>query len=261
MSSAAAAVSAHLSPRDLNLSVDGRPFAHSTSLILAALPYLHNAGWRVAEQVCNAWRSELHSARHGIACIMCEKKAVPPRRVLMDGCTFCRECHIAGMREFELFRLSRSAVRPASIPNQVHEQLWIGDQDSGRDLAFLREHAIGRVILAGRRLHSCHHPDQLAYLELQIDDSLEENLITHVDDCLRFIAEGAAHGHATLVHCASGISRSGGIVVAFLMHHGRLSFDDALAEAKRVRPRIWPNSNFALQLRRWGERNGLERQQ
>ena len=54
-----------------------------------------------------------------------------------------------------------------------------------------------------------------------------------------------------LVHCAQGMSRSGTVVVGYLMWKERLSYVTALAHAQRARPVVEPNPGFALQLQDW----------
>jgi hypothetical protein len=54
-----------------------------------------------------------------------------------------------------------------------------------------------------------------------------------------------------LVHCRQGISRSGAIIVAYLMRSFSLNYDTAVAIAQTCRPAIQPNSGFADQLRLW----------
>lgn len=54
-----------------------------------------------------------------------------------------------------------------------------------------------------------------------------------------------------LIHCVQGISRSGAIVVAYLMRTRSLDYEFALANARAFRSVITPNSGFADQLRLW----------
>jgi len=53
------------------------------------------------------------------------------------------------------------------------------------------------------------------------------------------------------VHCTQGISRSGAIVVAYLMRTLSLNYTSALALARESRPLISPNEGFEYQLRVW----------
>ena len=47
-----------------------------------------------------------------------------------------------------------------------------------------------------------------------------------------------------LVHCAAGVSRSGAIVLAYIMYKEKLSFEDAWEYAKQNRRKIYPNLSF-----------------
>ena len=49
---------------------------------------------------------------------------------------------------------------------------------------------------------------------------------------------------AVLVHCAAGVSRSGGIILAYLMWKMLWSFDNAWLYARTKRPKIYPNKGF-----------------
>ncbi|KAF2195188.1 phosphatases II [Zopfia rhizophila CBS 207.26] len=54
-----------------------------------------------------------------------------------------------------------------------------------------------------------------------------------------------------LVHCLQGVSRSGAVIVAYLMRTRSLDYESALALARGSRSVITPNSGFADQLRLW----------
>ncbi|KAL2868179.1 dual specificity protein phosphatase family protein [Aspergillus lucknowensis] len=54
-----------------------------------------------------------------------------------------------------------------------------------------------------------------------------------------------------LVHCNQGISRSGAVVVAYIMKCRSLPYNDALRLARQSRSLITPNIGFEYQLRIW----------
>lgn len=56
-----------------------------------------------------------------------------------------------------------------------------------------------------------------------------------------------------LVHCHQGISRSGTVVVAYLMRRDHKDLQDALAEVRSRRRWVKPSDNFMNQLRIWQE--------
>lgn len=77
----------------------------------------------------------------------------------------------------------------------------------------------------------------------------------HLDAAVDFIHTSIAGGNGdVLVHCASGISRSGSIAIAYMLRQGNYaSYDDAWQAARDRRSVIHPNSGFAQQLRHYAE--------
>lgn len=58
-----------------------------------------------------------------------------------------------------------------------------------------------------------------------------------------------ASGKNVVVHCAQGKSRSGAVIVAYLMYRLKLDADAAVGYAQKRRPVLEPNANFMRQLR------------
>jgi dual specificity phosphatase 12 len=94
------------------------------------------------------------------------------------------------------------------------------------------------------------------------DDALAD-LLSVLDEACSFITE-ALHPTTNndekkepstvrvLVHCLQGISRSGAIVVSYIMKSLNMQYVDALDLARKYRPNITPNLAFAEQLDVWG---------
>jgi hypothetical protein len=58
-----------------------------------------------------------------------------------------------------------------------------------------------------------------------------------------------------LVHCAAGVSRSGSVVIDYVMHALGLDFQAAKTLVRSSRPEVRPNASFERQLDkcpRWG---------
>ncbi|CAI6311361.1 unnamed protein product [Periconia digitata] len=118
---------------------------------------------------------------------------------------------------------------------------------------------------------------RISHLHIDIQDNPMEDLLVCLDGLCAWIAHALAasntadrsldplngvqnHGEVkaprssnVLVHCVMGVSRSGAIIVAYIMRALNLSYDDALALARMARRRIAPNNGFAEQLRVWKE--------
>jgi dual specificity phosphatase 12 len=93
------------------------------------------------------------------------------------------------------------------------------------------------------------------------DDALAD-LLSVLDEACAFITnalhpttnndeEKESSTGRVLVHCLQGISRSGAIVVSYIMKSLNMQYTDALDLARKYRPIITPNLAFAEQLDLW----------
>ncbi|XP_034071307.1 dual specificity protein phosphatase 12 [Gymnodraco acuticeps] len=79
-------------------------------------------------------------------------------------------------------------------------------------------------------------------------DEVCSDLLSHMDDCFRFIQEAVDGGGAALVHCQAGRSRSATIITSYLMKKHQLSFTEASLRLKAAKPDVQMNSGFEEQL-------------
>ena len=94
----------------------------------------------------------------------------------------------------------------------------------------------------------------IQFLHLDIEDNPYEDLLMSLDGLCAWLEDAlrTSKGQAgVLVHCIQGISRSGAVVIAYLMRAHNIGFYEALHVAQRSRPLIHPNSGFSEQLRLW----------
>jgi hypothetical protein len=75
--------------------------------------------------------------------------------------------------------------------------------------------------------------------------------LTWLREQVGFIDSERAAGHTVFVHCRNGISRSGFVVVAYLMRREGWSRDEALAFVRKRRPGVRPNAAFLQLLLEW----------
>ncbi len=178
-------------------------------------------------------------------CILCN---LLPKQLTFDGMPICGTCNTNIIHQF--IEYSEKRVPRKSQAVEIDEAVFIGDEDSARNPEDLQEKGIQNILIAGAYMHAWHK-DRFKYKQIHINDSLEENLLAHLDSALTFLLTSPGK---TLVHCGAGVSRSGSIVVAYLMKKYHLSYDEALALARSKSPRIRPNSSFERQLREWGSK-------
>jgi len=95
------------------------------------------------------------------------------------------------------------------------------------------------------------HSSTLFFVSLLSHDTDTADLHPHFQPACHFIRTALDAGHAALVHCQQGISRSAAIATAFLIRQHGLSLRDAYVRVKSSRPTVKVNANFLKQLIRW----------
>jgi hypothetical protein len=96
----------------------------------------------------------------------------------------------------------------------------------------------------------------IEHLHIAIEDNPYEDLIMCLEGLNGWIENALNSGagkHVVLVHCLQGQSRSGAVVVAYLMRALSFDYDAALSLARKYHAASAPNPGFADQLRLWQE--------
>jgi len=92
--------------------------------------------------------------------------------------------------------------------------------------------------------------DDFIYHTLEIRDSMDQNLISVIPECLRFIDEAINAGGTVLAHCNGGIALAPAIVVGYIMTKYNWSFENALSYVQSKRYCVSPMS-FQVQLKEY----------
>eukprot|EP00041_Stephanoeca_diplocostata_P017086 m.339974 g.339974 ORF g.339974 m.339974 type:complete len:215 (+) comp20588_c0_seq17:275-919(+) len=91
-------------------------------------------------------------------------------------------------------------------------------------------------------------PDIFTYLVFDISDEATENILQHIDEVSRFLDNAISTGGKVLMHGNAGISRSGSLLIAYIMRKYQLSYSKALQAVQLRRFCVSPNQGFAAQL-------------
>jgi len=95
-------------------------------------------------------------------------------------------------------------------------------------------------------------PLDLCYLKLNWSDDITQPILPDLPRAFAAIDLAKEEGGICLVHCKKGMSRSGAVVVAYLMFQNpKMSLFDALTYARSRRAIIAPNLGFMSQLVEW----------
>ena len=185
-------------------------------------------------------------------CFQCQEfKLIRPN--IDTGLDFCNRCFDAisvVQDSYDKAYIPRLDVVPDEISPGI---LYIGQKDCAYNRETLQSLGISRVLICCERLPAYHYPSDktIMYHRIPLEDSLAQSLVDYLPSAMAFIAQGALRGEKVLVHCNAGVSRSGIIAVEWLRRTvpslgGNLTA--ALKEARQIRNKIFPNSNFLKQV-------------
>ncbi|OCK78047.1 phosphatases II [Lepidopterella palustris CBS 459.81] len=165
------------------------------------------------------------------------------------------------------------SLRESSI-SQIKgvEGLWISDRFAARSVSLLKELGITHVLSVTHAQDTPKFEDRdgIVGKHVEIVDDPVEDILLHLNETCDWIdavlkpiestdqslstnVEGEnKKAGGVLVHCTQGISRSGAVVVAYVMRTLSLTYSSALGLVCESRPQVLPNLGFEKQLRIWG---------
>ncbi|XP_038063663.1 dual specificity protein phosphatase 12-like isoform X2 [Patiria miniata] len=83
---------------------------------------------------------------------------------------------------------------------------------------------------------------------VRANDMPNVDILQHFEDCFGFIDDALREGKI-LVHCMMGVSRSSTIVIGYLMHRDKITFNEAFDMVRKQHPIAEPNYGFMDLLR------------
>ena len=140
--------------------------------------------------------------------------------------------------------------------SKIEDFLYLGNMETAIDGALLNKLLIRKVLtVRGGPISEEHKVSGIEYLHIPMDDTLNDDILTHFLTAHRFIQDGQNNKLTVYVHCRLGVSRSATIVTSYLMAKYRIHYDKALRKVQKLRPQVRPNSGFLYQLKLFDEMN------
>ena len=140
---------------------------------------------------------------------------------------------------------SRLSTRVSEI---IPETLYLSDMTFALNYDMLQSFEITHIVNATNK----HAPNKfesmgIVYFNVNLDDTEECSLSPWFAQTFRFIDEAlSVSGGRVLVHCMCGISRSGSLVVGYVLHRSpSMSLKQAFELVKEKRTCVAPNPAFA----------------
>lgn len=125
---------------------------------------------------------------------------------------------------------------------QITEKLFLGNADAQIDKTNLQNLGISHIITVGKELQPLH-PEDFVYKHIKIFDFPFEDISQYFSDVFDFIEKGKI----TFIHCLQGKSRSGSLVLSYLMKKNKWNLQKSMEFVKEKR-NIQPNPGFLKQL-------------
>jgi predicted protein tyrosine phosphatase len=164
---------------------------------------------------------------------------------------FCKKCKVQLSDQQHSEEHYCQLCRLKKEVNEVYPGVFITDYFTSQNYEYLKSIGIKQILTIARELKQHDHPDFVT-MHISIDDSPMEDIKQHFAQSHEFIEKAP-----TLVHCYAGISRSGSIVVSYVIRSQKMNASEALRHCKRIRPKINPNYGFITQLIDYAEELGL----
>eukprot|EP01012_Entosiphon_sulcatum_P049320 TRINITY_DN67924_c0_g1_i1.p1 TRINITY_DN67924_c0_g1~~TRINITY_DN67924_c0_g1_i1.p1 ORF type:complete len:290 (+),score=30.89 TRINITY_DN67924_c0_g1_i1:30-899(+) len=137
-------------------------------------------------------------------------------------------------------------------PNQVLPRLYVGSSMVAEDLTVLKQLGICHVVNCAAELRNHFTAEGVRYCNVPVhDESLDTEaaaLVSTLEDVCEFVAEAHSRGGSVLVHCQRGKSRSGAVLIGYLMLSKGMEYRSAYQHVKQCRECIEPNPAFVAAL-------------
>jgi protein-tyrosine phosphatase len=131
--------------------------------------------------------------------------------------------------------------------SEVYENIYIGTMHDAASYRRLKKARITHILNMTSNV-PFNFEEKFVCKRIPINDDLETNIAPHLLEMASFIKEAIFEGRV-LVHCASGISRSGAAVIAYLVRYHWIHPSTALKLITNKRKDVNPNYNFMDQLK------------
>jgi len=132
-------------------------------------------------------------------------------------------------------------------PDNIMPGLCMGSMLAEMNAVGLTNAGVTHVLCVADKLRNSH-PSRFTYHNVAMDDDERQDALQYFKECFEFIDSAIAKGGKVFVHCAAGVSRSGTVVVAYVMWKQGVSMDDAMRHVQDCRQIVCPNPGFLAQL-------------
>lgn len=128
----------------------------------------------------------------------------------------------------------------------IVDNLYIGTHKTAMNKTVLQSSKITHILSVGSEIE-LGFKNEYKYMNLQVTDSEDENILFNFDDVYYFIEEGCKVG-SVLIHCNECISKGPAIAIAYLIKKFEMNFDQAYNTLKEKKSDINLNEDLVEKL-------------
>ena len=132
--------------------------------------------------------------------------------------------------------------------DHIIDNIYLGDFRTADDINILKEYNITHIINCAFNLPN-RFPNEITYKRLDLRDEPNQPIIEKLEEAYEFIKENKDKN--IFIHCVFGKSRSGSVVIFYIMKEKKLNFQEAKNYVKNIRNIVEPNSGFELELNKY----------
>jgi protein-tyrosine phosphatase len=140
-------------------------------------------------------------------------------------------------------------------PTEIIPGIYLGNAYNANNFAILSKLNIKVIVNVSTEFNNTYEKDtDIKYIQIPIRDDADHHLNKHsIKQVFEFLDLYAPYdeNNAVLFHCYMGSSRSASITLAYLIHHYKYNFTDALSLVKERRNIVNINVNFLNDIRNY----------
>ena len=141
----------------------------------------------------------------------------------------------------------QNVIYKKEIPPIQHiiDNLYLGDFRAADNLNILKENNITHIINCAFNLPN-KFPNDIIYKRLDLRDEPNQPIIERMKEAYQYIKEN--NDKNIFVHCVFGKSRSGSLIIFYVMNEKKIDFNSAKNFVKNIRNIVDPNEGFENEL-------------
>ncbi|KAL4477656.1 hypothetical protein ABPG74_002806 [Tetrahymena malaccensis] len=133
----------------------------------------------------------------------------------------------------------------------IIDNVYLSDYNTAQDIQVLTLCKITHIINCSPQNCINNFENKIQYLNVEILDEWEANLIENLDAIFKFIQKSQRQNGRILIHCYRGISRSPSVVIAYIIKNLNINENQALKYCKSRYQQAEPNASFMIQLQQY----------